>query len=100
MINHYKHKPLYRHYYTYNRSQLSRIHILNHVTVSVRCNELDVYNLTLEQVFDRLSIDPNYEQAFDQWHTNYPAGDKISQDFVNTYLKRNNIQINQPLHTL
>lgn len=97
---HYKHPTLYHHYYSYNRAQLSRIGITNHVNITVRGIKLDVKGLTLEQLVDKLSIDPNYEQAFNDWHTSYPAGDKVSQDFVNIYLKRNNIQISQPLHTL
>lgn len=97
---HYKHPALYRHYYSYNRAQLTHINITNHVLITARGIEFDAKGLTLEQLIDKLSIDPNYEQAFSDWHTNYPAGDKVSQDFVNIYLKRNNIQISQPLHTL
>lgn len=97
---HYKHGPLYRHYYSYNRAQLSRVHITNHVIVNVRHINFDVYNLTLEQLIDKLSIDPNLGPAFSSWHNHYPAGDKISQDFVNFYLKNNRIQIDKPLHQL
>lgn len=97
---HYKHPTLYHHYYSYNRAQLSRINITNHINITVRGIKLDVNDLTLEQLVDKLSIDPNYEQAFNDWHTNYPAGDKVSQDFVNFYLKNNRIQIDKPLHQL
>lgn len=97
---HYKHPTLYHHYYAYNRAQLSRITITNHACVTVRGIEFDVYNITLEQLADKLSIDPRYEPAFTGWHTSYPSGDKVNQDFINFYLKNNKIQINQPLHKL
>ena len=84
----------------YNRSQLSRATVANHVTLDLPTGQTDVYDYDLAEIFDRLSITEQYRQYFQMWNSAYPEGDKAGSGFVDRYLSENKIELVKPLSQL
>lgn len=95
-IQNYKHPPIYKPYFYYNRPQLNRIKIINHAIYQ----DDDLYYLSLAQFFDRLAVNHRYDSYFELWNSNYPASDKLGQGFVKRIIKEYNLKLDQNLTVL